>query len=419
MTFYFDNAATTRVKQEVFKEMVPYFTEQYGNPSSLYHIGRTAKKAIEEAREKVANLINANKNEIYFTGCGSESDNTALKGIAYAKKAEGNHIITTKIEHPAILDSCSFLEKQGFDITYLNVDSQGFIDLAELENAITDKTILISIMFANNEIGTIEPIEQISQIAKKRNIIFHTDAVQATGNVHIDVKKMGIDMLSMSGHKVYGPKGIGALYVRKGIEFEKFMNGGHQEKNKRAGTENLAEIVGIGKACELAQKNLDSHIENMKNLKNYFISKIEENFTDIAISESEKGNIANIATHKAEIGNITNISTNKIKKESLADIKINGPKDETKRLPGTCNISFKNVDGMALLLELDKKGICVSTGSACSSGDTAPSHVLTSIGLEPEFAKGTIRFTFGEFNQKWEIDYLINSLKEIIPKVIE
>ena len=264
MTIYFDNAATTRVKIEVLKEMIPYFSEEYGNPSSIYQIGRKAKRAVDFARERVANLINSDKSEIYFTGCGSESDNTALKGIAYKNRSKGNHIITSKIEHPAILDSCKMLEKQGFEITYLNVDKNGFVNLAELENSITDKTILISIMFANNEIGTIEPIEQIAKIAKKRNIIFHTDAVQAVGNVHIDVEKMGIDMLSMSGHKIYGPKGIGVLYVRSGVEFEKFMNGGHQEKNKRAGTENLAGIVGIGKACELAKMNMEEHIKQIQ-----------------------------------------------------------------------------------------------------------------------------------------------------------
>lgn len=247
-TYYFDNGATTKVKEEVLNEMIPYFSEHYGNPSSVYGIARDAKKAIEEAREKVANLIGANKHEIYFVGCGSEADNTALKGIAYANSKKGNHIITTKIEHPAILETCKFLETQGFDITYLNVDEQGFINLNELRNSITDKTILISIMFANNEIGTIEPIEDIAQIAKSQNIIFHTDSVQAVGNIKIDVHKMGIDMLSLSGHKIHGPKGIGALYVKEEIKFEKFMNGGHQERDKRAGTENTAGIVGLRKS---------------------------------------------------------------------------------------------------------------------------------------------------------------------------
>ena len=257
MTFYFDNAATTKIKQEVIKQMMPFLTEEYGNPSSLYHIGRSAKRAIDNARNQVAGLINCDKNEIYFTGCGTESDNTAIKGIAYKYKEKGNHIITSKIEHQAILESCETLEKQGFEVTNLNVDKDGIVDLQELENAITDKTILISVMFANNEIGTIEPIKEISRIAKEKNIIFHTDAVQAVGNTPIDVKEMGIDMLSMSGHKIYAPKGVGALYVKKDIEFDKFMNGGHQEKNKRAGTENLAGIVGMGKACEIAKEEME------------------------------------------------------------------------------------------------------------------------------------------------------------------
>lgn len=374
MTIYFDNAATTRVKIEVLKEMIPYFNEEYGNPSSIYQIGRKAKRAVDFARERVANLINADKSEIYFTGCGSESDNTALKGIAYKNRSKGNHIITSKIEHPAILDSCKMLEKQGFEITYLNVDENGFVNLAELENSITDKTILISIMFANNEIGTIEPIEQIAKIAKKRNIIFHTDAVQAVGNVHIDVEKMGIDMLSMSGHKIYGPKGIGVLYVRNGVEFEKFMNGGHQEKNKRAGTENLAGIVGIGKACELAKMNMEEHIKQTQELRDYYVSKV-------------KGNIQ--------------------------DIKINGPENDM-RLPGNSNISFKGIDGTALLLELDKKGICASGGSACSSHSLEPSHVLTSIGLKKEYTDCALRVSFGEFNRKWEVDYMVENLKNIV-----
>lgn len=259
---YFDNAATTKVKEEVLKEMFPYLSIEYGNPSSMYSIGRRARKAIEIARKKVAELISCQPKEIYFTSCGSESDNMALKGIAYANKEKGNHIITSKIEHPAILNSCKTLEKQGYKITYLNVDEEGKIDINELETAINKDTILISIMFANNEIGTIEPIEQISKIAKKHNIIFHTDAVQACGNIKIDVNKMGIDMLSLSGHKINAPKGVGALYVKEGIEFDRFLDGGHQEKNKRAGTENVAEIVGLGKACEIAKNNLELHIKN-------------------------------------------------------------------------------------------------------------------------------------------------------------
>jgi cysteine desulfurase len=375
-TLYFDNAATTRVKEEVVREMIPYFSEEYGNPSSIYGLGRKSKKAIEDAREKVGNLIGANPKEIYFTSCGSESDNTALKGIAYANKEKGNHIITTKIEHPAILETCKTLEKQGFKITYLNVDKDGLIDLKELENVITNETILISIMFANNEIGTIEPIEEIAKIAKENGIVFHTDAVQAVGNVSIDVEEMGIDMLSLSAHKFYGPKGIGALYVRKGINFDRFLDGGHQEKNKRAGTENVAGIVGLGKASELAKMNLQNHIEHLTNLREYYIRKVQEN---------------------------------------IEDIKLNGSLE--KRLPGNSNISFKGIDGSALLLNLDLKGICASSGSACTSGSTSPSHVLTAIGLSEEWKSGALRVTFGEDNTKEDVDYLVDELKNVVDRL--
>ena len=256
---YFDNSATTRIKEAVLTEMFPFLSREYGNPSSLYSIGRKSKRAIEEARKRVASLINCNPEEIYFTSCGSESDNTALKGIAYANSNKGKHIITSKIEHPAILHSCQNLEKKGFEVTYLDVDKDGFVNLQTLENSIRQDTILISVMFANNEIGTIEPIQEIAKIAHKNGIIFHTDAVQACGNIPIDVQKMDIDMLSLSGHKIYAPKGIGALYVKKGIEFERFMDGGHQEKNKRSGTENVAEIVALGKACQIAEKNMEQY----------------------------------------------------------------------------------------------------------------------------------------------------------------
>ena len=373
MIYYFDNAATTKIKPEVLNAMIPYLSEEYGNPSSLYSIGRNAKRAIEDAKEKVAKLINEDKNEIYFTSCGSESDNTAIKGIAYRNKEKGNHIITSKIEHHAILESCKDLEKKGFDITYLNVDKNGIVDLNELEKSINDRTILISIMFANNEIGTIQPIEEISKIAKKHNVIFHTDAVQAVGNIPIDVKAMGIDMLSISGHKINAPKGVGALYVKKGIEFDKFINGGHQERNKRAGTENLAEIVGFGKACEIAKNNLVNHNKYLKELRDYFISEI-------------------------------------MKREK--NIKINGSMEN--RLPGNMNISIKGIDATKLLLELDKKGICISTGSACNSGETTPSHVLTAIGLKPKDARSTLRVTFGKTNTKEDVEFLVDNLIEII-----
>ncbi len=376
MTYYFDNAATTKIKPEVLKEMMPYLTEEYGNPSSLYSSGRRAKKAIEDAREKVAKLINCNKNEIYFTSGGSESDNTAIKGIANAYKEKGKHIITSKIEHHALLNSCKVMEEQGFEVTYLNVDKDGIISIEELKNAITEKTTLISIMFANNEIGTIEPIEEIAQIAKEHKIIFHTDAVQAIGNIPIDVKKMGIDVLSLSGHKINAPKGTGALYVKKGIKFDKFIDGGHQERNMRAGTENLAGIVGLGKACELAEKNMNYHIQYLKNTRDYYIEEITK---------------------------------------KIQNIKINGTMQN--RLAGNSNISFLGVDSTALLLELDKKGICASSGSACNSEETTPSHVLKAIGLEDDIAKAALRVTFSEENTKAQVDYLVNNLIYCIQKL--
>ena len=373
---YFDNAATTRVKEEVLNEMLPYLKEQYGNPSSLYSIGRNAKKAIEEARKKVAGLINCAPNEIYFTGCGSESDNTAIKGIAYANQKKGKHIITSKIEHPAVLHTCQALAKQGFEITYLNVNKEGIVDLEELKNSIRNDTILISIMFANNEIGTLQPITEISKIAKMYNITFHTDAVQACGNVPINVRKMEIDMLSLSGHKLYAPKGIGALYVKNGIEFEKFMDGGHQEKNKRGGTENVPAVVGLGKACELAKANLNEHMRHLQELRDDYIKQVEE---------------------------------------KIPYIKLNGSRHM--RLPGNANFSFQFVDGESLLLNLDAKGICASSGSACTSGSADPSHVLTAIGLSKDIAQGSLRTTFGEENTKEDIQYLVDNLQEIVNRL--
>ena len=373
---YFDNAATTRVKEEVLNEMLPYFSEQYGNPSSLYSIGRSAKKKVEEARKKVAKLINCNPNEIYFTGCGSESDNTAIKGIAYANKNRGKHIITSKIEHPAVLHTCQMLEKNGFKVTYLDVDKNGIINLEQLRNSIRNDTILISIMYANNEIGTIQPIAQISRIAKMYNIVFHTDCVQVCGNVPIDVKKIGIDMLSMSGHKLYAPKGIGALYVKNGIEFEKFMDGGHQEKNKRGGTENVPGIIGLGKACELANINLENHMKHLQELRDYYIKQVEE---------------------------------------KIPYVYLNGSRE--KRLPGNANFSFQFIEGESLLLNLDAKGICASSGSACTSGSTEPSHVLTAIGLDKDIAQASLRVTFGEDNTKEDVDYLVENLIEVVNKL--
>lgn len=369
---YFDNAATTKVKEEVLIEMFPYFMELYGNPSSMYSLGRRNKRAIDNARYEVASLLGCKQHEIYFTSGGSESDNMAIKGFAYANKEKGNHIITSKIEHHAVLETCENLEKKGFKITYLNVDQDGNVNLEQLLNSINNNTILISIMFANNEIGTIEPIENIAKIAKSKNIVFHTDAVQAVGNVPIDVKKLGIDMLSLSSHKIYGPKGIGALYVKEGIKLEKFINGGHQERNFRAGTENVSGMVGLGEACRIANKNLKNHIENLTTLRNYYIDRL---------------------------------------KNEIDNIKING--SLTNRLPGNANVSFKNIDASTMLIKLDEYGICASAGSACNTGTQEPSHVLTAIGLSQEYSNGALRITFGEDNTKEDVDYLIDCIKVI------
>lgn len=373
---YFDHAATTPVSENVLKAMLPYFTCEYGNASSLYTIGRQSKKAVEEARKKVAEAIGAKQHEIYFTSCGSESDNLAIKGVAYSHKGKGNHIITSKIEHPAVLNTCETLQRQGFEVTYLDVDEKGFINMEQLMNSIKPTTILISIMFANNEIGTIEPIEMIGNIAKQKGILFHTDSVQAVGNVKIDVNRMNIDLLSMSAHKFYGPKGIGALYVREGVEFERIQDGGHQERNKRAGTENVAEIVGLGEAIEEIYQNYEAYNQKLIGLRDYYISEIQR---------------------------------------KIPNTKLNG--DKTERLPGNANISFPKINAQELLLELDEKGICASAGSACSSGESSPSHVLTAIGVSPDIAKGSLRVTFGKDNTKEDVDYLINSLEEIIHKI--
>ena len=373
---YFDNAATTKVKKEVMDKMFPYFVESYGNPSSLYTLGRTAKVGIEEARKHVANLINCDKNEIYFTSGGTESDNTALKGIMYLNKNKGKHVITTKIEHHAILNSCKTLEENGCKVTYLNVDKEGIINLEELVNAITEDTVLISVMFANNEIGSIQPIPKIGEIAKEKGIIFHTDAVQACGNVKIDVKEMNIDMLSLSGHKIGAPKGIGALYVRKNIEFKNLIDGGHQERDKRAGTENVPGMIGLGEACKIAKNNMELHINKLKELRDFYFSEVQN---------------------------------------QIQNIKINGSMEH--RLPGNSNISFKGVNGSELLMKLDEKGICASAGSACSSGSSMPSHVLTAIGLTSEYAEGTLRVTFGDENTKEDVEYLVENLTQIVKEI--
>ena len=376
MEIYLDNSATTKVDNTVFEEMLPYLKENYGNPSSAYKLGRDNRIKVEEARKRVARALNAKENEIYFTSGGTEADNMALKGIAYANMKRGRHIITSKIEHPAILESCKELERQGFRISYINVDSKGRINLKELERSIRRDTILISIMFANNEIGTIEPIKEIGEIAKKYRIPFHTDAVQAVGNTKIDVQELGIDLLSLSSHKIYGPKGVGALYVREGVNFRSFINGGHQEKGKRAGTENVPGIIGLGKAISIASNNIEEKNNHIKSLRNYFIDEIVKN---------------------------------------IPNVRING--DLENRLPGNINISIQGVNGIDILKELDKKEIYVSTGSACSTGNVAPSNVLKAIGLSNLMAYSTIRITLGKYNTKEEVDCTVKELKEIVNKL--
>ena len=373
---YVDNAATTRLKKEVIDEMMPYLESEYGNPSSIYKFASNSKRAIENARQKIANAFNADPKEIIFTSGASEADNWAIKGIAYSMKDKGNHIITTKIEHHAVLHTTEFLEKNGFRVTYLDVDQNGLIDLNQLKNAICDKTILISIIFANNEIGTIQPIKEIGEIAKEHNILFHTDAVQAVGNVKIDVKELNIDLMSVTAHKIYGPKGVGALYVKKGVKLFPYIHGGGQEKGRRAGTENVAGIVGFGKAMELAVSNIDKKAEK--------ISKLRDLYIDTVLKE-------------------------------IPYVRLNGHR--TKRLCNNANISFRFIEGEALLLSLDLVGICASSGSACTSGSLDPSHVLLAIGLPHEIAHGSLRITFGDFNTEEEVYYIIEKLKEIVARL--
>ena len=373
---YLDYSATTPVKDEVLQEMIPYFTQNFGNPSSLYTLGLEAKAALDKAREQVAGLINADAKEVFFTGCGSEADNWALTGVANALKDKGNHIITTKIEHHAMLHTCEFLEKNGYEVTYLDVEADGSVRPETLEAAITDKTILISVMFVNNEVGTIEPIKELAAIAKKHKILFHTDAVQALANVPIDVKDLGIDLMSMSAHKIYGPKGVGAMFMRKGLRLPSFIHGGAQEMGRRAGTENLAGIVGFGKAAEMARENLENHIKHCSELRNYLVERVTS---------------------------------------EIPDTFVNGSIEH--RHPGNANITFKYIEGESILLLLDYKGISVSTGSACSSKSLKPSHVLEALGVPVEMIHGTVRFTVGDFTTKEDIDYVVDSLKEVVEKL--
>lgn len=370
---YLDNSATTPIKGDVLKEMLPFLTEHFGNASSLYTPGLVARRALDEAREKVAALINAKANEVYFTGCGSESDNWVLKGVASSLKNKGNHIITTVTEHPAMLRTCEYLEKNGYEVTYLGIDDQGRLNPAELEAAIKDTTILVSIMMVNNEIGTIHPIKELAAIAKKHGVLFHTDAVQALGNVPIDVKNLGVDFLSMSAHKIYGPKGVGGLYIRRGAKLGTLIFGGGQESGKRAGTENVAGIVGFGKAAELALNSLDEHIKHSTEIRNYLAEKLT-----------------------AEI----------------PDVIINGSMDN--RHPGNLNVTFKYIEGESILIQLDACGICISTGSACSSKSLKPSHVLSALGVPVELIHGTVRFSVGDFTTKEDIDYTVECTKKVV-----
>ncbi len=375
---YLDYSATTPVKEDVVREMLPFFTERYGNPSSLYSAGLDAKAGLDEARARVAGLINADPKEIFFTSCGTESDNWVLEGTANAFKDKGRHIITSRIEHHAILHTCEYLEKLGFEITYLDVDSDGFVSPDALEKAIRKDTILVSIMMVNNEIGTIEPIKELAAVAKAHGVLFHTDAVQGLGNVPVDVKDLGVDFLSMSAHKIYGPKGVGALYIRKGVRITNFMHGGAQETKRRAGTENLAGIAGFGKAAELAAANMEQHIEHCTKLRDYFWEQIEAN---------------------------------------VSGVTLNGPR--YKRHPGNLNVSFDYIEGESILLMLDAFGISISTGSACSSKSLVPSHVLEAIGISITKMNGTVRFTVGDFTTKEDIDYVVETLVKVVARLRE
>jgi len=372
---YFDSSATTDLKREVYEEMIPYLTEYYGNASSkFYEVGRKAEAAVYQAREKVAKAIGANINEIYFTGSGCEADNWAIKGIAFANRGKGNHIITSSIEHHAILNACAWLEKQGFEVTYLPVDSEGRVKPEDVENAITENTVLISIMTVNNEIGTIQPVKEISEIAKAHKVLFHTDAVQAVGHMPVNVKDLGVDLLSLSGHKFHGPKGVGVLYIRNGVKIDNLIHGGGQERGKRAATENLAGIVGIAKAIELATETLEENMKKMSYLRDRLIKGIEE---------------------------------------KIPYCRLNGSREH--RSCNNVNFSFKYIEGESILMLLDMNGVAASSGSACASGSLDPSHVLLAIGLPHEIAHGSLRLSVCEDNTDEEVDYLL----EVLPSIID
>jgi cysteine desulfurase len=373
---YFDHNATTPIAEEVFEAMVPLLTDEWGNPSSIHWAGREPKKAVDEARENVAGLFNCTPPEVIFTGSGSEGNNFAIKGSVFSKKAKGNHIITTKVEHPSVVNTCKYLEREGFEVTWLDVDSSGLIDLDRLKNSITPKTVLITVMYANNETGVISPVKEIGEIAREHKVTFHTDAVQAAGKVPFDVKELNCDLLTISGHKLYAPKGVGALYVRRGVRVVPLIHGGHHERNRRGGTENVAAIAGLGKASELAARDMEEDAARLKKLRDRL----------------EKGLMERIP-HTTRNGHLE------------------------KRLPNTANLSFEFVEGESLLLNLDMLGIAASSGSACTSGSLEPSHVLIAMGLEPEQSHGSVRFSLGRSNTAEDVDYLIEKMPSIVKRM--
>ena len=373
-TIYLDNAATTKLNPKVLEEMIPYLSDLYGNASSIYSLGRESRKALDLARDRVAEALNTNTSEIFFTSGGTEADNWAIEGVAFANEKKGKHIITTNIEHHAVLHTCQNLEKYGFEVTYLPVKENGIIDIKDFKNALRNDTTLVSVMFANNEIGTIQPIKEIGEITRERGIYFHTDAVQAVGNIPIDVQDLKIDLLSLSGHKFNGPKGVGVLYIKRGVNISPIIHGGGQERNKRAGTENVAGIVGIGKAIQIATNDIEKKNKELTELRDMTIKGLMERVPDTIL---------------------------------------NG--DSKKRLPGNVNVCFKHIEGESILLMLDMKGICASSGSACTSGSLDPSHVLLAIGLPHEIAHGSLRLTFSIENSKKDVEYLL----ETIPPIIE
>ncbi|EQB63941.1 MAG: hypothetical protein RBG1_1C00001G1520 [candidate division Zixibacteria bacterium RBG-1] len=373
---YLDYNATAPIHPEVLEAMQPYLTEKFGNPSSLHSFGREAKVAVEEAREKVAKLINAHPSEIYFTSCGSESDNWAIKGILWANKNKGNHIIISKIEHQAVLETCKFLEENGYSVTYLDVDKFGMVDPDNLRKSVRKDTVIVSIMHANNEVGTIQPIEELLKIAKERNVVFHTDAVQSIGKISVDVQKLGVDLLSISGHKLYAPKGIGVLFIKRGTKITSLLQGGNQERSRRAGTENVASIVGLGKACEIAAQDLDEYQDKMKRLSESFLKKILDTIPEVYLSGHP-----------------------------------------TLRVPNTVNLSFNGCDGESIILGLDLQGVAVSSGSACSIGSLEPSHVLMAMGVPKHLTLGSVRFSFGRFNSMEDVEYVTEILPGIVEKI--